>query len=65
MVAEENCTICPAGSYCRDRGATEPTGPCLAGHICYEGALADDPVYNNDASGNLTIITYGDTCHPG
>ena len=38
---------------------------CKAGHICYLNALEDDPVFNNDTAGNLTIITYGDLCHPG
>ncbi|RUS80254.1 hypothetical protein EGW08_011983, partial [Elysia chlorotica] len=59
------CTICPRGYYCRDRGATAPTGMCNAGHICYEGAMDDDPVYNDDPSGNNTVVTYGDTCHEG
>ncbi|CAC5381825.1 unnamed protein product [Mytilus coruscus] len=60
-----NCTDCPAGSFCQDRGSVNVTGPCKAGHICYGNALSDDPVYNNDTAGNKTIITYGDTCHPG
>ena len=65
MVAESDCEDCPAGYYCQDRGLTEPTGPCKAGHICYLNALDDDPVYNNDTSGGKTIILYGDSCHPG
>lgn len=65
MTSIDNCTECPAGYYCQDRGLSEPTGMCKAGHICYGGALADDPVYNNDPSGNQTIITWGDTCHEG
>lgn len=65
MTSIDNCTECPAGYYCQDRGLSEPTGLCKAGHICYGGALADDPVYNNDPSGNQTIITWGDTCHEG
>jgi hypothetical protein len=56
---------CPAGYYCQDRGLVYPTGVCLEGHICYGRALADDPVFNNDTSGNKTVITWGDTCHKG
>ena len=65
LTALDECTTCPRGYYCRDRGATEPAGMCNAGHICYEGSLDDDPVYNDDASGNNTVVTYGDTCHEG
>jgi hypothetical protein len=60
-----NCTDCPAGYYCQDRGSVNITGPCKAGHICYGNALSDDPVFNNDTAGNKTAITYGDTCHAG
>ncbi|WAR09797.1 hypothetical protein MAR_034873 [Mya arenaria] len=60
-----DCIDCPTGFYCMDRGLSDVTGPCKAGHICYLNALDDDPVYNNDSSGGLTIITYGDRCHPG
>lgn len=65
MTSIENCTACPAGYYCQDRGLFQPTGKCKAGHICYGGATASDPVYNNDPSGNKTIITWGDSCHAG
>lgn len=61
----ENCTDCPAGQYCQDRGATAPTGPCKQGHICYGNALGFDPVYNDDVSGNKTALLWGDTCHAG
>ena len=60
-----DCQPCPPGRYCQNRGATEVTGMCKAGHICYGLALYDDPVYNNDTSGNKTAILWGDTCHPG
>ena len=60
-----DCIDCPAGYYCQDTGLNAVTGPCKAGHICYLNALSNDPVYNNDSTGNLTIITYGDRCHPG
>ncbi|XP_062606170.1 multiple epidermal growth factor-like domains protein 6, partial [Saccostrea cucullata] len=60
-----DCQPCPPGRYCQNRGATEVTGKCKAGHICYGLALYDDPVYNNDTSGNKTAILWGDTCHPG
>ena len=60
-----DCIDCPTGYYCMDRGLYEVTGPCKAGHICYLNALDDDPVYNNDSSSGLTIITWGDRCHPG
>lgn len=65
MTSRNNCTLCPAGFYCKDRGLTAPSGMCKAGHICFGGALGNDPVYNDDASGNKTIITWGDTCHAG
>lgn len=60
-----DCEPCPPGRYCQNRGATEVTGMCKAGHICYGLALYNDPVYNNDTSGNKTAILWGDTCHPG
>ena len=65
MTSIDNCTECPSGYYCQDRGLSAPTGMCNAGHICYGGATANDPVYNDDPSGNKTIITWGDTCHEG
>ena len=64
MSAETDCEDCPAGRYCQDRGLTEPSGPCKAGHICYSNALNVDPVYNNDSSSGK-IVHYGDRCHPG
>ncbi|XP_023933458.1 uncharacterized protein LOC106181652, partial [Lingula anatina] len=63
--SRDNCTICPKGYYCRDNGATAPAGQCKAGHICYESALDDDPVFNNDTAGNKTIILWGDRCPAG
>ena len=65
MTHIDNCTDCYAGQYCQDRAITAPSGVCTTGHICYENALSADPVYNNDPTGNLIIITYGDRCHPG
>jgi len=65
MTTITECSDCPAGYYCSDRGSTAPAGKCKAGHICYGNALIEDPVYNDDPSGNKTIITYGDLCHPG
>lgn len=65
MVHIDNCTDCPQGYYCQDRGITEPTGQCKAGHICFKNALNDDPVYNDDVSSNKTIVTYGDVCAAG
>ncbi|XP_064629316.1 zonadhesin-like [Lineus longissimus] len=61
----DNCTACPRGHFCRDRGATAPTGKCLAGHICFLNALADEPVFNNNTEGNRTLILWGDQCQPG
>ena len=51
QISIDNCTDCPPGYYCSDRGAIEPTGQCDAGHICYQNALFATPVYNNDSSG--------------
>ena len=65
MTTIGECNDCPSGYFCSNRGATEPAGMCRQGHICYARALIEDPVYNNDPSGNKTIITYGDLCHPG
>ncbi|PIK35709.1 hypothetical protein BSL78_27465 [Apostichopus japonicus] len=60
-----NCTDCPPGYYCSDRGAIAPTGLCSAGHICYLNGLFATPVYNDDPSDDQTIITWGDQCHEG
>lgn len=65
MTSIDNCTACPAGYYCQNRGLTNMTGKCRAGHICYGSALSIDPVFNNDTSNNNTILLYGDSCHPG
>ena len=59
------CTDCPAGYYCQDRGATAPTGKCKAGHICFSLATGREPVYNNDSTDGKIIVTYGDRCHAG
>ena len=61
----EDCLSCLPGYYCDGRGATGPSGVCKAGHICFGGALIPDPVYNDDPTGNKTLITYGDLCHAG
>ncbi|KAH3750583.1 hypothetical protein DPMN_185110 [Dreissena polymorpha] len=55
-----DCIDCPTGYYCQDRGLFQVTGPCKAGHICFLNATSKNPVYNDDASTGLTIITYGD-----
>ena len=60
-----DCLPCPVGHYCTDRGQTEPTGVCLAGHVCFGNALINDPVYNDNPAGNKTIVLYGDLCHAG
>lgn len=65
MTSIDNCTDCTAGHYCQDRGAANFTDECAAGHICYGKALSKDPVFNNDTSGNKTLITYGNSCDPG
>ena len=65
MSTIDECTPCPSGYFCRDKGSVAPTGMCKAGHICYGSATDDDPVYNNDTAGNKTIILYGDLCWPG
>ena len=65
MYEESECTDCPLGQYCPDRGATSPAGDCDAGHICYSNAIISDGVYNLDPADNKTIITFGDLCHPG
>ena len=46
-----DCDDCPSGYYCADRGATQPSGQCRAGHICFGNALIADPVYNDDPAG--------------
>lgn len=68
--AEADCLECPVGMYCESTGATEPTGPCKAGHICFGRAILDDPIYNDDPGPDennktKTIVTFGDACHPG
>ena len=61
----DDCVLCPVGYYCLQARATEPTGVCAAGHICYERAESPDPVYNNDTDSNNTVVTYGDQCEAG
>jgi len=56
--------------YCEATGATAPTGPCAAGHICYGRAILADPIYNDDPGPDennktKTIVTFGDSCSPG
>lgn len=63
LPSESNCTVCPFGMYCSDKGTTEPAGKCRAGHICTGGALYDNPEYNNDSS--KQIVLWGDVCKPG
>ena len=50
----DNCTICPPGYFCSDRGAIQPSGQCAAGHICYLEALYATPVYNNESTDGKT-----------
>ncbi|CAK9096936.1 Putative uncharacterized protein MYH16 (Myosin heavy chain 16 pseudogene) (myosin heavy polypeptide 5) [Durusdinium trenchii] len=38
LVAQESCTICPAGSYCDADGLQEVSGPCDDGYICDPGS---------------------------
>ena len=33
--------------------------------ICYLTAIESEPVFNNDSTSGLTIVTYGDRCQPG
>lgn len=65
-----DCLPCPAGMFCEKTGATEPTGPCKAGYICYGSAIFDDPIYNLDPGpdeNNKTkiVVTFGDACAAG
>ncbi len=60
-----DCMPCPAGYYCDQRGATEPTGQCSPGHVCFGSALIPDPIFNDDPTGNKTIIDFGDQCRSG
>ena len=61
----EDCQPCLPGDYCDGRGATEPSGTCKAGHICFGSAVISDPKYNADASDNKTLILFGDLCVAG
>ena len=65
MESIAECLDCPPGHYCAERALTAPTGTCRAGHICFLLATLADPVYNNDTTGDLTVITFGDICDPG
>ena len=45
--AIENCTDCPAGSYCERDGLDAATGECWAGYYCTGGASSPTPISHN------------------
>ncbi|XP_034024624.1 signal peptide, CUB and EGF-like domain-containing protein 3 [Thalassophryne amazonica] len=50
-----DCSPCPAGSFCNSTGLTEPSGPCSPGHFCTLGSVEAAPVSQR----------YGDVCTTG
>lgn len=49
------CSLCPPGKYCSERGLTTPKGDCFAGFLCTLGSPRPDPI--NEPWGNY--------CPPG
>ncbi|CAG5113265.1 Oidioi.mRNA.OKI2018_I69.chr2.g7385.t1.cds [Oikopleura dioica] len=41
--SENDCDPCPAGSYCKDRGLSAPTGDCYKGYECPQGQIRPNP----------------------
>nr|CEL64355.1 TPA: GCC2 and GCC3 domain-containing protein [Neospora caninum Liverpool] len=57
LSAEDQCTPCPAGSYCSSPGLVEPSGLCAGGYFCAEGTADARP-----ANG---LCPPGHKCPPG
>ncbi|KAE9138231.1 hypothetical protein PF007_g1495 [Phytophthora fragariae] len=52
FVKMEQCESCPSGQYCDSYGLSAPSGPCLAGFVCFGASPVANPVAQS----------YGDVC---
>ncbi|KAM8927608.1 uncharacterized protein RCH25_007839 [Pelodytes ibericus] len=43
LTTEGECLLCPTGFFCASEGLEEPTGRCLTGYWCFEGATISNP----------------------
>ncbi|XP_074536526.1 uncharacterized protein LOC141798463 [Halichoeres trimaculatus] len=44
LFEEWQCSQCDPGMYCKGKGRTSPSGPCVAGFVCVGGAFTPSPL---------------------
>lgn len=78
LKSSSECTDCPPGNYCAEKGALSPTGLCDAGYLCLGGSTTPRPYGNGvdvdgdadgtpeyDSDGVWTATDTGGICPAG